>query len=317
MESCERPLFLVGALRSGTTLLGLMLDHHPSIAFPGEFELAIDFMGPDGQEPDLHAYHAWLRVHRHFIAHELAIDPKLAYRELVASLLAQMRRTSRGPERSHLGVAVHRRFRCLLKLWPQARFVHLVRDPRDVAASLIVQGWAGNTYTGARLWKETEEEWERASAEIPAERRIDVQFEELATEPVATLERICAFIGVPYREEMLRYPEDSTYAAVDPTLAGRWRRTLSARGIRLAEAAAGNLLVERGYAPSGLARLELPRIGAPLVSLHCRLVRLRFRIQRYGLWLWVRRRTASALGLEAWRRRILLEEHEITNRHLQ
>src|SRR3990172_7920488 len=122
LERSESPIFLVGSVRSGTTLLGDMLEHHPEIAFPGEFELAVDFMGPDGEIPDLAAYHAWLRVDRHFRWHGLGIDPALDYRGLVASLLVQMSKSSRGPDRPHLGVSLHRRFRCLHALWPDARF---------------------------------------------------------------------------------------------------------------------------------------------------------------------------------------------------
>ena len=317
MESIESPLFLVGSLRSGTTLLGLMLEHHPEIAFPGEFELAVDFMESAGELPDLAAYHAWLRVNRHFLGHHLEIDPALGYRELVASLLVQMRRSSRGPDRPHLGVAVHRRFGCLVQLWPRARFVHLVRDPRDVSVSIIEQGWAGNHFTGARQWRETEEDWERASAAIPADRRIDVRFEDLAVDPRGTLARICGFIGVPYNERMLSYPEGSTYGEVDPGVAGRWRRTLSPRDVCLAEAGAGELLERRGYPPSRPTRWRAGWASERLLDLHCRITRLRFRIRRYGLGLWLRRRVAMALGLEEWRRRILLEEHEITNRYLK
>ncbi len=317
MMRTESPIFLVGSVRSGTTLLGDMLEHHPEVALPGEFELAVDFLGPACEEPELAAYHTWLETNRHFRGHRLEIDPKLAYRDLVASLLEQMRRSSRGPERPQLGVSVHRRFGCLHSLFPGARFIHLVRDPRDVAASLIEQGWAGNHFTGARQWREVEEEWERSAPAIPPERRIELRFEDLVADAPAALARLCAFIGVPYREEMLRYPEDSTYGPVDPRIAGRWRRVLSARAIRLAEAGAGDLLARRGYEPSGLPRWPLDRGAAHLLDLHCRLVRLRFRLRRYGVGLWLRRRAAMALGLAGWRRRILLEEHEIANRHVK
>ncbi len=90
MDRIESPIFLVGSVRSGTTLLGDMLDHHPDVAFPGEFELAVDFMGPNGEIPDLAEYHAWLEVDRHFLGHGLQIDPSLDYPQLVRSLLGQM-----------------------------------------------------------------------------------------------------------------------------------------------------------------------------------------------------------------------------------
>jgi hypothetical protein len=319
MPSRRNLFFLVASVRSGTTLLGDMLDHHPEICFPGEFELAVDLLGPNGELPELAAYHDWLRLNRHFLGHRLRIDPGLGYRELVASFLDQMQQgaSRRGAEKPVLGVGVHRRFRALAQLFPDARFVHLVRDPRDVAASIVEQGWAGNHYTGARQWRDTEAEWEHAKTGIPDERRLEVGFEALVTDAPATLGRICDFLGVAYSDAMLRYPEDSTYEPVDAGIAQRWKRRASSRATRLAEAGAGEWLARRGYAPSGLAPLRVGALGERAIALHCRASRLRFRLRRYGVGFWLRRRAAMALGLEAWRRRIVLEEHEITNRHLK
>ena len=47
----EEPIFLVGAERSGTTLMRLMLDSHPDVAFGEEFEFAVTHIGADGTFP--------------------------------------------------------------------------------------------------------------------------------------------------------------------------------------------------------------------------------------------------------------------------
>lgn len=52
----DKPIFLVGAERSGTTVLRLMLDHHPQIAWCYEFEYAVDQMLDNGDFPKLEAY---------------------------------------------------------------------------------------------------------------------------------------------------------------------------------------------------------------------------------------------------------------------
>ena len=54
------PFFLVGSERSGTTLLRLMLDHHPTIAVPHEFEFAVTLVGDDGSLPEIGIYHSYL-----------------------------------------------------------------------------------------------------------------------------------------------------------------------------------------------------------------------------------------------------------------
>ncbi|KJV06249.1 sulfotransferase [Methylocucumis oryzae] len=44
-------IFICGALRSGSTMLRLMLDHHPNIVNPGEFDFLFDYMYEDGSFP--------------------------------------------------------------------------------------------------------------------------------------------------------------------------------------------------------------------------------------------------------------------------
>ncbi len=77
------------------------------------------------------------------------------------------------------------------------------------------------------------------------------------------------------------------------------------------------MLERRGYEPSGHPKLTIGPLRERWLRLHCRLERLRRRIRTYGLGLWIQRRTATALGLEGWTRRLLLREHEITNRSLK
>src|SRR5262249_42031140 len=61
------PLFLVGAERSGTTLLRLMLDGHPDLAWNEEFEYAVDLLPEEGGFPDLEDYYPFLKTNRVFL----------------------------------------------------------------------------------------------------------------------------------------------------------------------------------------------------------------------------------------------------------
>ena len=69
-----------------------------------------------------------------------------------------------------VGATVHRHVERLLFLWPAAQFIHLVRDPRDVARSRIQMGWDGNVWTAADAWIAAEAECERLRARVPADR---------------------------------------------------------------------------------------------------------------------------------------------------
>jgi hypothetical protein len=293
----EQPLFLVGSERSGTTLLRLMLDHHPQIACSFEFDYAVAMM-PDSQGwPDLNEYHAFLATNRPFQTAGLTIDPSLDYPRLIDSFLRQKWDPDRKP---WVGATVHYHFDRLLRIWPDARFIHIVRDGRDVGRSVIELGWAGNMYIAVEDWIEAETLWARLCPTIPAHRRAEVRYETLVSEPEAALTRLCAAIGVPYDPAMLSYPEESNYGPPSPRLIGQWKRKLSPDAVRLAEARIGPLLVERGYELSGYPPLEVtPRMEKRLrrqSRWHCAMVRRR----RFGTALFLADFLTRRLGPRSW-----------------
>ncbi len=294
-----------------------MLSHHPEIAFPGEFEIAVDQITPDGIWPALPDYYQWLKSNRHFLWHGLQIDATLDYPSLVRSFLGQMKQENEGHAKPFVGAAVHWKFQHLPRIWPGARFIHVLRDPRDVAASIVAEGWEGNHYVAARIWHECEVNWTALKSSLPDDHYIEVRFEDLARDPRKTLERLCAFIGVPYRESMLSYPDHTTYTQVDPNVAERWRRDQSRHEIRLGEAGAREMLEIRGYEPSGLPQLAIRRLYRRWLRFQSRASTLPFRLRRYGVNLWLQRRIAQALGMRAWHDRIMLRHHTILNRHLK
>lgn len=313
-EIDREPMFLVGAERSGTTLLRLMLDHHPEIAFFSEFEFAVERMDESGRPPDLAAYHAWLRSDRLFLDSGFRIDPALPYPDLVRSFLEQKRRCD---GKARCGATVHKAFDRLPHVWPSARYIHLLRDPRDVARSAIPMGWAGNLWCGAERWVEAEETWQRLEDALPRDRWLEVRYESLVREPQAELERICAFIGVAYHPHMLSYPETTTYPAPDPAVAERWRASLSTDELSLVEARVGPLLEARGYAPSGAPVVAPTASDRRRLERQDRIARVRFRIDRFGPWLFVLEFVTRRLGLARLHGQVLRRMHVITRQHLR
>ena len=312
---CE-PIFVVGSVRSGTTLLGLMLDSHPDIAFPGEFEFAIAPIGDDGAYPPIEEFHAWLASDRHFRWHRLEIDSRLDYPALLASFLEQLR-AARGPDKPRVGVAVHRRIDRLPDLWPHSRYIHIVRDPRDVTASIIARGWCGNHYTAAQRWRRAELEWDACRARLPDDRVFELHYERLVCEPVEALAELCSFLGLAYAPAMLSYHLHSRYGPPDPSLAQRWRDRLPARSVRLVERAAGDLLERRGYPRRFAVDPPFGRIRSAALRAHCRASTFVFRTRRYGLGLRAARRLTGMFGLRGLHEKLRLREHAITNLHLK
>ena len=292
----SRPFFLIGSERSGSTMLRLMLDHHPQLACNLESDFLVSQLDEQGRFPQMSGFHAFLRQDRVFRHSHFEIDETLGYHELLNDFLEQKRRRDR---KAQVGATVHHNFHRLPLLWPEARFVYLLRDGRDVASSAVGMGWAGNAYCGADLWLEAEARWHRMREGLASENYIEVRFENLVGEPIRTLTAICRFLGVPFSEEMLAYPEHSTYGAPDPRLASQWRSRMTTTMRRDVEARIGDQLSRRGYP------LSTPRgaVSAPrdlLLRLDSKIGCARDRIRRFGLPLTVSDFAARRLGIQRW-----------------
>jgi hypothetical protein len=312
--SLSEPLFLVGSERSGTTVLRIMLKHHPEIAWCNEFEYAVDQMSDLGQFPTLESYYEWLETHRIFQATGFKIDKTLSYPELIESFMGQMRDHNGKPI---IGATVHRHFDRVLHIWPDARFIHLVRDPRDVARSCIGMGWAGNVWTGVRRWLEAEQLWNQIKQQIiPENRWIEITYESLISDPVETLTHLCEFIGVPYDSGMLDYSQTSTYDLPDAKYIGQWQRKMSDYEIQLVESRARDLLVERGYELSGLPPLNITPVMEKQLKIQDWWKRLQFRIKRYGYRLWAQDYVARHLGFKERAKQLQLQINSIDASYL-
>jgi sulfotransferase family protein len=246
-DATERPVFVVGAPRSGTTFMAGALGQLPGFVDLGE-------VGP-------------LKA----AVHELAALPEQEAARRLQQTLERVRR---------LGLA--RRLRAVeqtpetsfvlagaLRAYPRGSAVHMVRDGRDVACSLLEKAWLGGRSGAddvgaaygvhARFWVEPDrvEEFERSSEAARAGwawRRylsaaraaaptatLEVRYEELAADPDAAADRIAAHIDV--EPEPLR----RVLRAVHAESVGRWQRDLTPEQLADVEAEAGPLLRELGY----------------------------------------------------------------------
>ncbi|NBB98862.1 MAG: hypothetical protein GVY34_12010 [Alphaproteobacteria bacterium] len=242
------PVIVFGALRSGTTLMRLMLNAHPDLNNPGEVDFLIDHIrrapdAPTGWQYDMGA----LRADRMFRAQHLEIPDGLDGLDLTHALL---HRLAAKKARGVLCVSMHRDLSLAVDLLPGARVVHMLRDPRDVARSSVDMGWAGTIYHACDHWVRSERDWDRTRAKLRSEDWTELRFEALMDAPEAELSRMCDFMGVAYSDKMLSYPEHSTYAAPDPNIAHQWHRHCAPRDILDLESKIAPLMTERGYAPS-------------------------------------------------------------------
>lgn len=238
------PAILYGALRSGSTLVHLMLGGHPKLLCTGECDFLFDHVVQNGQSWQIDRER--LSKSRFFAAARIPLpqsdDAKTAVAEMIASLQAH------GSGR--LLVVLHRHLDLAYKLLGPLDTLHLVRDPRDVARSSVEIGFAGIYEFGADHWRRTEMLWRR-SGSLPGIRRKEFKYEDLVVDPVAELTAICRFLGVPFDDGVFDYTRTTTYSYPDPALCEQWRTRVSRAQVARLEARLGQALADAGYAPSG------------------------------------------------------------------
>ena len=273
-------VFICGALRSGTSLLHLVLDAHPDISNPGEFDFLFDGLTDLDEEPCVERYIDFLKKNRIFQSKNLAINPSVkSYRNLINDLINQIK--SPGV----LSLNIHRNFDVAVYYFPHAKFLHVLRDPRDVSLSSIRMGWAGNTYYAVDHWIAAENSWEKLTVRANSNDLHEIKFEEFISNPKKTLTKVCEFLGTQYKPQMLSYYKDSTYDPIDISLIEQWKILAPNREIELVEAKAKTLIKSRGYELSFVDPRPPHMYEKLVLSFTNRIYRYRFSIRRYGLLL--------------------------------
>jgi hypothetical protein len=166
----------------------------------------------------------------------------------------------------------------LYSLWPRVRFVHLIRDGRDVCLSVgewrkapekkpgIFSTWKDDRLSTTALWWELNVRLGQQGGNLLGrELYYEMRYESLVNNPAEECAALCAFLGVPYDDAMLRFHEGRTKAKPGrdskhvwlPITSGLrdWRSQMPADDLERFEAAAGSLLAELGY-PRAVPRLR-------------------------------------------------------------
>ena len=281
-----------GPLRGGSTLLRLMLDGHSALSCVGESDFLVDHIRA-GRDGEWRYDRAALESDRIFRASGLRLrddlDGAAAFRDMVRQI---------GRNGAAIPVLMlHRGIDAAARLTGGAPILRLTRDPRDAARSAVGMGWAGTVWHGADPWIRTEREWRAFADRRPAARVHRVRFEDLVSEPEASLRAACGFLGLAYDASLLAYPATTTYDAPDAALAHQWRRRLTEREVALVEHRIGPLLQGSGYAPAGVPS-HAPSVAERLrLAVANRVAVWRWMVARFGLAAPVLRGIGRRLGL--------------------
>ncbi len=297
----NQPVFIVAPVRSGSTLLHLMLDSHPDMVNPGECDFLFDQVADDGTLPNIKSFHEWLEVNRYFLEKQVKADPSLGFVELINSLVSQMQQG-----KQVIAMNMHHNFWRIPTIFPEAKYIHLIRDGRDVARSCIGMGWADSVYYGIDIWRDAEVAWDRLKESLLPSQYMEIKYEELLENVEAGLKQICVFVGLEYSTNMMDYAANSTYSLPDKSLSYQWKSKYNKRELSLVEGKVGALLADRGYEISGVA-LSAPGLAEKInLFVRNKWYRAKTQIGMYGLPLFLQYYLSKKTGLYRWERSLAI-----------
>lgn len=296
-------------------MLHLILNSHPQIASVGEFEEAVTILDNSGW-PKLDHYRNWLSQHRVASARNYAPQPQATTYAQHAQGMWRQLASKHG--KKVIGCNIHSRFDRVRDLWPKTKFIHLIRDPRDVANSCVGMGWYGHPVKATSIWLDTARRWNTLAKSIPTQDRIVIRYEDLLKNPEHELGRCCELLGLSYHPDMLKFFETSTYEPLNPKLAEQWPKKMKPRTAEIIDALCADLMKPYGYPLS----TPNPKHAKPLESISItiknRINRFRWRVARYGFLLTLKWAMVKRFPLtNPLRMATIRQIHQIDTQHLR
>jgi hypothetical protein len=273
-----RPFFIVGVHRSGTTLLRYMLSSHSRLYVPPESDFIPNFFlrDPEGELSDRRIAEILDTIFTkyRFMEEWQGDQPdtsdfvqSMSSRTPAALLDALYTAYARqnGAQRWGDKTPIYASYVDLIhQIFPTAQFIHIIRDGRDAALSMLVKyqedEFHVDVFFAARNWVRRIRKAQSSRAGLAPDQYYELRYEDLVVDPEKELRGICDFLGETFESSMLRHhrlattriPSDSHFfdTVRNPTTddrIGRWRSGLSPADQRLVQVVAGRLLKELNY----------------------------------------------------------------------
>jgi hypothetical protein len=298
----DRPVFVAGPDRSGTTLMFALLASHPDLSMvrrtnmwryfhrrygsldvPANLDRCLDEMVRYRRMRHLHPDTDRIRA-------EFRAGPP-TYGRLFALFHAHNAERAAKPRWGDKSLHTEHFADEVFAEFPDARIVHMVRDPRDRYASVRRRNGQELSRVGAATgrWLLSTRAAARNTERHP-DRYLIVRYEDLVRAPEATMHRVCAFVDLPYAPQMLTMNElpdlrdsggnssfnDMEPGAISARAIGRFRSAVPAADVAYIELLAGRLMDRMGYqrdeirlGPVGRARFvgwQLPVNGLRMLG---------------------------------------------------
>lgn len=269
----ETPFFIVGHPRSGTTLLRFMLSSHSRLYIPEETGF-LPFLKLSPEKPLTRSEiqsllerianlnYLWrdlpITADQIMAAHQPPTLPRVL--DELYGCQAVSHHAVRWGDKTPLYVQY---LPDIQKIFPQAQFIHMIRDGRDAALSALKK-WGGNTiymdiYYLLKNWVRNVTTGREYGHRMQAGRYLEVRYEDLVTSPPTVLRQVCSFLNESFESSMLDHTAAAHqagpgpmghYEALLPVFKDsryRWKVEMSPFQRKLSAQVAGELLLELGY----------------------------------------------------------------------
>jgi hypothetical protein len=270
-----KPVFVGGCDRSGTTLLGAILGAHPECACVPESQFVLDLLRERAQaDPPLDMPRTFelIRDNFRFRLWGLQVEWDDEVERLVGSSYAKLvewlaRRYAEEHGKAGATIWVDhtpsntKYAATLLEMFPEAKFLHIVRDGRAVSASICPLDWGPNAVmTAAPWWVERVGYGIAAETNFGAARVLRVRYEDMVLQTAETVQRITDFLGLAFDPAMLNAGGfgSPVYTKSQHSLVGHppdrarvdaWQTSMTDRQVEIFEHLTGDLLAYLGYEP--------------------------------------------------------------------
>ncbi|MBN1354530.1 MAG: sulfotransferase [Candidatus Omnitrophica bacterium] len=275
MNKEPEPVFIVGSGRSGTTLLKDLMNSNSDIKFPPESHFLLEFYKLFGDpRNEKEAVGLMRHIRRHYRYKRFGLDIKDAeikgfrkYNSLIDYIYTRFSCKYKAKRWGEKTPYYMNYLEDIKSLFPSAKFIHIIRDGRDMALSVIATAWGpNNVYTAAKYWKEYVEAGIKARDKLK-ESYMEVKYEDLLENPESVLRKITSFTGLTYSPDMLKltslkedgyiantrnfFGRNTSHRASDKKIVkrntGNWKKKMKESDIKIFNFVAGDLLKKLGY----------------------------------------------------------------------
>jgi hypothetical protein len=279
------PFFIVGAARSGTTVMRLALNAHPRLAVPSETNFFLNIWPRHDPPRDWpHAVNSFMALCERRLRPSVDLEPirtdllsrrHADFRDLLALPLAAWARNEgksrwgeKTPEHIFYGAQIAR-------LFPRAKVIEITRDPRAAVASMNRSVFRSDDSTrNALYWRYVMRTGHTSLIKaMGAGQVMSVRYEDLVSDPEQTLRAVCDFLGEDFETDMLAFHERaSNYlpesrSSADPKLAkpveanlSGWRKNLSQKQVAVIESICRREMEALGYSREGRSPAPAERV---------------------------------------------------------